>query len=86
MRVKGKLQRLLVLSAFFVLNAVLFGCQSTKVAQNVVEPYALLNENSVLYIKMPVKDNKEMFFKIFDSRFTFSVIYICHSTYKMQWI
>ena len=67
MRLKGKLQRLLVLSAFFVLNAVLFGCQSTKIAQNVVEPYALLNENSVLYMKIPVKDNKAMFVKIFDS-------------------
>ena len=42
-------------------------CQSTKVAQMSVEPYALLSEDSVLYVKIPVKENKEMFFKIFDS-------------------
>ncbi len=62
-----KIKKMLAICAIFFVFALITGCQSTKVAQNVVEPYALLNENSVLYIKMPVKDNKAMFFKIFDS-------------------
>ena len=40
-------------------------CQSTKVAQMSVEPYALLPETSAIYVKMPVKENKEMFFSVF---------------------
>ena len=44
-------------------------CQSTKVAQREVESLDLLAEDSVLFLKVPVKENKEMFLTLFERFF-----------------
>lgn len=63
----GKIKKIFAVWAVFIAVLLVFGCQSTRVAQNEIDAYDVLTENSVLYVKIPVKENKDIF-SLFCSR------------------